>query len=402
MDTFRHDRLRRAAQWMADRKSETVDALTRWCDQNSWSLDVASLRSMSTMLAHDFGQCGIKLDAVPLPELKLLGDGEDWAVQPTGPLLVWHHNADSPKRILLMIHYDTVYPPETQPDRCQLHDNHLIGPGAADAKGGVAVIWLATQAIMKYGLAENVGVSICLNPDEEIGTTASNQVIRDYASNFDRALVFEPTLPDGSMVASRKGSGNFSISVRGRSAHAGRNPEDGRNAIVQAAKLTLAVNQLHDPDQGVMVNVGRILGGGPLNQVPDRAVLHLNARVADVVSMLRIADSLKAIVNELSRDDFQLALHGEFHSPPKIVDEPIRNIQADFERAAQQAGRKVRWKDTGGACDGSKLAAWGLPNVDTMGVDGGGLHSPYEFCDIDSIVPAAITVAELISHWDAT
>lgn len=362
-------------------------------------MDAASLRSMAAMLVGDFGRSGIRFDSVDLPELKLIGDTEEFVRKPTGPLLVWHHNASSKRRILLMIHYDTVYPSGNEPDRCARAGNRLIGPGTADAKGGIAVIKLAVEAVLKFGLADGIGVSIVLNPDEEIGTTASGEAIRAMVGQFDQALVFEPTLPDQSLVANRKGSGNFVFVVRGRSAHAGRNPQDGRNAIVHLAKLVPEITSLHDPDAGVLVNVGRITGGGPLNRVPDHAAVQLNVRVTDADAMVRVQHSLTDLAQQSCRDGFRVALQGEFHSPPKRVDAAGREMQLAVQRAAKFAGRSVRWSDTGGACDGSKLAGWGLTNVDTMGVSGDGLHSPTEYCDVDSVAPAALTVAAYIANF---
>ncbi|TWU56829.1 Carboxypeptidase G2 precursor [Rubripirellula tenax] len=396
-----------------NQKVAAVNELIRWCDQNSWSLDVVALREMATMLVDDFGAAGIRLERTDLPELKLLDDTEAWRRQPTGPLLQWHHNPNARRRVLLMIHYDTVYPASAGPNRCVRSSmrmnpsggevdspiDALIGPGTADAKGGIAVIKLATEAILSSGLVNDIGISIVLNPDEEIGTTASGETLRAMAGSYEQALVFEPTLPDGSLVANRKGSGNFVFVVRGRSAHAGRNPEQGRNAIVHLASLIPDLTQMHDPTAGVTVNVGRIVGGGPLNQVPDHAAVQLNIRVNDQAARHRAEHALADIARRFCRDEYQVTLQGEFHSPPKRVDGAIQRVQRAVERAAAFSGRTVRWADTGGACDGSKLADWGLPNVDTMGVAGGGLHSPDEFCDLDAIVPAAATVAAFLAGF---
>ncbi len=261
-------RFTQAAAWIAEQVESSVDELTRWCDQNSWSFNPAGLRSMAAQLTDDFAGSGIEFDSHSLPDLKLLGDAEQWQRQETGPMLVWHHNPAAAKRVLMMIHYDTVYPPNGQPNRCTMVGHRLVGPGTADAKGGIAVIKLATRAIRKFALADSMGVSILLNPDEEVGSTASSVSLRELAPSFDHALVFEPTLPDGSMVANRKGSGNFVFVVRGIAAHAGRNPEEGRNAIVRLAHLIPEITRLHDPDVGVLVNLGRITGGGPLEPCP--------------------------------------------------------------------------------------------------------------------------------------
>jgi glutamate carboxypeptidase len=155
---------------------------------------------------------------------------------------------------------------------------------------------------------------------------------------------------------------------------------------------------LHEPKRGVLLNVGRVAGGGALNRVPDHAVLQLNTRVVDDEAMQRIEESLQRIADEFTVGDYRVSLTGTFSSPPKLVSAEIRALQKQVETAGDSAGRKITWQDTGGACDGCKLAAFGLPNIDTMGVSGGNLHSPDEFCDLDSIVPAAMTVAAFIRN----
>ncbi len=323
---------------MLGRLEDSVGRLVRWCDQNSWSHDLDRLVAMSSMLQADFAAFGVDLAAVELPQLRLLGDHEDWNRQPTGPALLWHHNEHAAKRVLLMIHYDTVYPYDSAASRCRRDGNRLIGPGVADAKGGIAVIAMAVEAILKFDLAPDIGISILLNPDEEIGSTASKSLMLELSPQFDAALLFEPTLPDGSLVAARKGSGNFSLVVRGKSAHAGRNPEAGRNAIVHLAKLIPRLTMLHAPENGTLVNIGRISGGGPLNQVPDHGVLHLNVRVANQTVMDRIEKELQEIAAQFGDADYRVTLQGEFHSPPKLVDQAIERLQELVVDAGATAG----------------------------------------------------------------
>ena len=127
--------------------------------------------------------------------------------------------------------------------------------------------------------------------------------------------------------------------------------------------------------------------------------MQLNTRVVNHVSMQRVESSLKEITNRFERDEYRVAVNGMFTSPPKAVTEAIAALQRHVESAGKLAGRSITWADTGGACDGSKLAAFGLPNIDTMGISGGNLHSPGEFCGMESLVPAAHTVAAFINAF---
>ena len=391
------DKLARAAKWMDENQPAAAQRLQQWCDQNSWSMDEPRLQSMADRLCVDFAKFDVELNQISLPALRTLGDEEQWVEQDTGPALIWHHNPTAAKRLLLMIHYDTVYPDGTQPAKCIQDGSKLIGPGTADAKGGIAVIAMAVEAMLKFDLVGDAGVSILLNPDEEVGSTASRELMSRIAPKFNNALLFEPALPSGSLVRARKGSGNFSFVARGRSAHAGRNPQDGRNAIVHLSKIIPELTKLHDPDSGVLLNVGRIAGGGPLNRVPDHAVLQLNTRVVNHDTMKQVESALSNLAQQFTRDDYRVTLTGMFSSPPKPMSDEIAKLQPLVESAGKIAGRKITWEDTGGACDGCKLAAFGLPNIDTLGISGGNLHSPNEFCELDSLVPAAHTVAAFIA-----
>ena len=395
---FMHDRLRDAANWIQKQQPAAIVRLQRWCNQNSWSHDPANLQAMADMLCEDFAAVDMKLYQANLPPVRVL-DADRWQEHETGPALLWHHRPDADRRLLLMIHYDTVYPPSSRPNRCRRELRHLVGPGTADAKGGIAVIAMAVEAVLRFDLAENVGVSVLLNPDEEIGSTGSAELMSRIAAQFTAALLFEPTLPDGSLVAARKGSGNFCFTAHGKSAHAGRNPSDGRNAIVHLSKIVPEIMAISDSDENVLINIGSIAGGGPLNQVPDRASLKLNTRVRDTESMRMVESKLAELASGFTDDDYRVTLVGAFHSPPKQLTPEIGTLQTRVETAGEMAGRTIRWKDTGGACDGCKLAASGLANIDTMGVGGGGLHSGEEYCELDSLVPAAQTVAAFIARF---
>ena len=386
-------------QWMQGRQQSRIDEIVRWCDQNSWSRAPDRLSAMAEMLCQSFAEIGVQFERQLLGNYASISDDGQWHSATTGPALLWHHHADAERRILLMIHYDTVYPFSADAPQTVVSDDRLVGPGTVDAKGGIAVIALAIEGLLKFGIPENVGVSILLNPDEEIGSPASADLMKTLVPQFDAALLFEPPLPDGSLVSTRKGSGNYAVTVTGRSAHSGRNIDEGRNAVVQAAKIATQIAALHAPDTGLLVNVGHIAGGGPLNQVPANAVVQMNVRVATTDAADAFVDLLGAITASSSTGGFEAQCRGSFHAPPKVDNSGLADIQRRVERAGRFVARDIRWQPTGGACDGCKLAAWGLPNIDTMGIAGGNLHHPDEFCLIDSLIPAAMTVVAFVRQF---
>ena len=365
-------------------------------------MDEAGLVGMADVLIADFSEISVDLEKVELPPIKTLRTGNPWDVepprcwddQPTGPLLVWHHRPEAKRRVLWMIHYDTVYPPSPDSARgssqkVRREDQKLIGPGVADAKGGIAVIALAIEAILKFDLLRDQGITIVFNPDEEIGSPASASFLQSICADYETAMLFEPSLPNGNLVAARKGSGNFAVHVKGRSAHAGRHIERGRNAIAHLALMVPEILDLHEPSEGITINIGKVFGGGALNQVPDHAMIQLNSRVTDHTQCKEVRQRLQTIAQDHMGDGYEVVIVGDFHCPPKPNTVEQQKLQQLFERAGQSIDRPIDWQDTGGACDGSKLAAWGLPNIDTLGVRGGDLHSPLEWMDLASLPGAA-------------
>ena len=192
------------------------------------------------------------------------------------------------------------------------------------------------------------------------------------------------------MVSQRKGSGNFSIVIRGRSAHAGRDFPVGRNAILAAADFALECDKMNGTIPDATINVGRIDGGGPVNVVPDLAIVRVNARVVRVEDQSQIETEFDRIGTEVAaRHEVSVKIHGGFLSPPKVLDNRTLELCKCIEACGRELGIPIQWRSSGGVSDGNKLAAAGLPVIDTMGPRGGKIHSPQEFLLIDSLTERA-------------
>jgi len=266
-----------------------------------------------------------------------------------------------------------------------LEDSVLNGPGVADMKGGIAVMLAALKAVETSPLADRLGYEVVINSDEEVGSLASAPLLARSAKGKRAALTYEPAaLPDGTLAGARPGSGNFGIVVRGRSAHAGRNPEDGRNALLAAADLALRLAALRR--DGLSVNPSRIEGGSPSNVVPDLAVLRVNLRPRTPEIEGETKRAIDELIAAVATDhDVRIEPHGEFGRPPKPL---TPEAEALFELVAQAGadlGQQIAWKPSGGVCDGNNIAACGVPVVDTMGVRGGKIHSMEEYLISDSL-----------------
>jgi len=259
-----------------------------------------------------------------------------------------------------------------------------------DAKGGLVVLLTALEAIEKSDVSKNIGWDVLINPDEEIGSPGSAPLLLQCAKENHLGLLFEPALPDGSIVGERKGSGGFSLIVRGRAAHAGRDFDQGRSAIVAVADAVGKLHTINGQIPGVIVNVGRIDGGGAANVVPDLAIARINVRTSAPQDEARVRERLDLIINELNaRDGIRAELHGGVFSPPKLLDDRSRRLSDHVIACGHELGLNLSRKPSGGASDGNRLVAAGLPVVDSMGPRGGKLHSPEEFLVIDSLVERA-------------
>lgn len=376
-----------------------------WAAINSGSRNLDGLAAMAARLADAFS-------VLPGP-LALVEAAPVDSVAPDGALVPIAHGRhlhlavrpDTPVQLLLTGHMDTVFPAD-HPFQAQrwLDEGVLNGPGVADMKGGLAVMLAALRAVENSNLTDRIGYEVVINSDEEVGSPSSAALIRAAARGKAVALTYEPALPDGTLAGARPGSGNFSITVTGRSAHAGRNPEEGRNALLAAADLALRLKA--GSGAGFSCNPARIDGGAPNNVVPDHAVLRVNFRPRAPQDEQAARALLDRAMADVARDhDVAMRLHGGFGRPPKPMDDKARRLFALVRDCGAQLGIPIGWRDTGGVCDGNNIAASGVPVVDTMGVRGGAIHSDAEYLLVDSLGERARLSALVIAriargHWE--
>ncbi len=379
-------------------QSAMLAQVERWVAVNSGTRNVAGLNQIAAMLADEFAALPGSIEMVdPDPVETVDSDGKVRAID-HGRHLLLRVRPDAPVRMLFTGHMDTVYGEDHAFQTARyLPDGALNGPGAADMKGGLSVMLAALGAVEAAAIGDRFGYDVVINSDEETGSFASAQLIETMATGKVAAFTYEPALPDGTLAGARGGTGNFSIVVRGRSAHAGRNPEDGRNAIVAAADIALRLNAVKGPR--LAVNPARIEGGGPNNVVPDHAVLRVNFRPHGADEIARARSQIDAIATEVAAShDVGVAVHGSFNRLPKPIDAGAAKLFALVQAVGGDLSIPIGWRDTGGVCDGNNIAAQGVPVIDTMGVRGGAIHSPQEYMIVDSLAERAALSAVAISR----
>jgi glutamate carboxypeptidase len=397
--------------WLLDRQDEMANDLEQLCNLNSGSDNVEGLARVADWLVEYFSPFEVECERIELPSFQIIDDLGAMRSKETGSALRWNlpgSNSGKKRRLLLTIHYDTVYGPDNHFQLCERFEAkgpngqsemRMRGPGVIDAKGGIVVLRWAVLAARKFMDLSSVDLSVVLTPDEEIGSPASIDLWKKIGGDFDFAMLFEPAMADGALVSTRKGTGTFVFVIRGKSAHAGRNLHEGRNAVNQACKLALALDALNGQRPDVTINIGRIRGGDAVNVVPDLAVLRVNVRVTSQEDQVWVAAQVQHIVHSYSMQEsgIRVELHGGIQASPKAVDESVRIWMQWVEQAGEQIGESISWKGSGGASDGNKLAALGLPNIDTFGPEGDLLHSDQEWVRLSSLPRKAALSAAVIA-----
>ena len=356
-----------------------------WAAQNSGSRNLAGLAAIADQLAAAFAPLGGSVtlrDPAPVTAIDAIGAEVALA---HGRNLHIVRRPDAPVRVLLTGHMDTVFAADHPFQACRWIDaDTLNGPGTADMKGGIAVMLAALTAFEASPFAAQLGWEIVINSDEEVSSPGSAPLLVAAAQRCHLGLTYEPALPDGTLAGARKGSGNFSAAITGRAAHAGREPEKGRNALLAAADLALRLKALTADD--LSVNPAKIEGGGPNNIVPDNAVLRWNMRPSTLAAQARAEAAIAALSAEIAAaHDVAIHVHGRFARPPKPLDANQQRLFDLVRDCGAAIGLAVGWRDTGGVCDGNNLAATGLAVVDTLGPRGGAIHSADEFLCVDSL-----------------
>jgi glutamate carboxypeptidase len=303
--------------------------------------------------------------------------------------------SDDKPRVLIAGHLDTVHDPAGTFRSLSIAPDGKtgVGPGCVDMKGGLVIAVAAIEAIEEAGIT--VPWTVLLNSDEETGSYCSEAALRAEAARNDLGLALEPAMPKGELAVERGGSGQFMIEVGGRSAHVGRDFDSGISAVTKLAECIGRVGALPDPGRGIVANIGPIEGGTATNVVPDRARAWGNVRFGGQAS----AEALEAAVVSMATTEDALprvTVRTSFNRPAKPLTPAVESLALEARRAAEDLGQRLPFGKTGGVCDGNILQDAGLPTIDTLGVRGGGLHTPQEWIEIASLVERCQLLAVLI------
>ena len=360
-----------------------LESLRQAVEIESPSLNPAGIDRMANFFAQEYSRRGANVKLLTHPKAGSAMVAEFWG------------GASGKKPILLLGHLDTVWEMGTLAEMpFQVRQGHACGPGIFDMKSGIVCGLWAVQALAALKVPVPGPVRFFLNPDEEVSSTAFRKELLAEARQARAVLVLEPAAAQGALKTARKGVGEFQVTVRGRSSHAGVNPSAGVNAISELARQILRIEKFARPKRGLTVNVDVIQGGTRVNVIPELAVARIDVRVPTGRDRERIETQMRALAP--IHPEARLEVTGGVNRPPL----ERKMAKALFEKACElgrQMGLELKEASTGGGSDGNFTAALGIPTLDGLGGTGDGAHARHEYVVIRELPQRAALLAALIA-----
>jgi glutamate carboxypeptidase len=298
--------------------------------------------------------------------------------------------------VLLLGHYDTVYPLGTRASMpCRVVDNKLTGPGVLDMKSGIALMLHAIAALQEWSGSLPRPITVLLVSDEEVGSDSSRAITESLAKKAAVVLVLEPSYGfEGAVKTARKGVGEYMVKVTGKASHAGLDFQKGVNAILELARQIEKVSSFTDLKKGLTVNVGIMSGGSRTNVVPAEATAQVDVRIVRLKDAAGIDKKMRGL--QPFNRKCKLEITGGINRPPM---ERTAGVAALYTKAVAIAG-ELGWKlgeaAVGGGSDGNFTAGLGIPTLDGLGGVGDGAHASHEHILISELPRRAALVAGLI------
>jgi glutamate carboxypeptidase len=358
---------------------ELLAGIQRWIAIESPTDDPAGMARMATQAHADYEAFGARVERIPGrsgfgDHVLAVDDRHCPAEAAAGP------------GILLLSHLDTVHPVGTlaRDNPLRIEGDCLYGPGAEDMKGGTHIAMAALRQIAREGRRTKLPVRHLMVSDEETGSSTSREHIEREARRAKFVLVTEPARSGGKIVTARKGVAFFTLTARGRPAHAGVEHHLGRNAIREIAHQILALEAMTDYARDLTVNVGLVRGGSRVNVVPESAAVEVDVRFPSPT----IGDEIVARIQAVTANDpdVRLTIEGGINRPGYEKTPEVAALYQHARALAAEIGFDLVDLKTGGGSDGNFTAPF-APTLDGMGVDGDGAHTPEERLYISSVLP---------------
>jgi glutamate carboxypeptidase len=367
---------------------------------------VSALRAMVNIDSGTFNRAGVNRIA-DLCEARFRERGWDVErfgdVRGAGPALgdtvVGTLRGAGGARVLMVGHMDTVFDDGTASERpFSVRGDRAYGPGVSDMKGGLLSGFFAADVLREAGFDAFEHITYVCNPDEEIGSPSSSEMIRRLATEHDAALILESGRASGAIVSSRKGTTDYVIRIHGRAAHAGVEPDEGRSAVIEAAHKAIEIADIHGRWPGVTCNVGVLRGGTRSNVVAEDAVLEVDLRAPELATLEEARRAIEAVCARPATDGVTISVRAEGSHQPMEKTAASRRLVEAAVAVGDELGFALSDTATGGASDGNTTSAAGCPTLDGLGPVGGGAHGSDEWLDLESVVPRIALLAGVITR----
>src|SRR6266699_307380 len=320
-----------------------------------------------------------------------------------GNHLIATHTGNIPAgpHILLIGHIDTVFSEgeaQRRPFAISQQNGGRIatGPGVLDMKSGVLIGMYGLHILISAQEANYKQATFICNSDEEIGSPSSKPLIQELARQADAVIVLEPGRAKGTVVSSRRGSGQYRVEVRGVSAHAGVEPQKGRNAILELSYQVQKMQALNGTIPGTTLSVAVIHGGERINVEHDYAYCGMEVRASDQAGIKAIEAAMSGVVTQKVLDGTQITLSGRMLSAPFERNKRNAFLVQLAREAGSELGLNIEELGSGGASDANNTAAVGLPTIDGLGAGGGLAHNPGEYVELDYLPTRIALLAGLV------
>ena len=303
-----------------------------------------------------------------------------------GPALVATNKPEAEEFDVMMIgHLDTVFPAGTVAEwSLSTDEEKAYGPGVADMKSGQLNMFKAC-ASLPADVADRLAIVVVMNPDEEIGSIYSGELVKETAKKSKRVLVAEAARADGSLVKARKGMARYVIEFNGKAAHAGNEPQNGISAISELAHWVTTLNKETNFETGTTLNFGTITGGAGSNVVPEYAKTELDIRFWNNDDYAALEKQIAELVANPFLEGIKVDIDRDAYKPAFTPDVESEKLMALIEKSGQDMGLNITWQAVGGGSDANLTGALGVPTVDGLGPIGGAMHSRKEFMVLNSI-----------------
>ena len=339
--------------------------------------------------------------AIDAAELKALGASVKTAPPPPGASpgdnVVATLTGSGKGRILMISHMDTVFG-RGDVARIKPHwdGDSYFGPGAGDDKSGAVTAICALKGLRSIGFRDFARIDVLLNASEEIGSPGSRDLIRAMARDSDLVINLERGVPTDNILVARKGAATLTLEFTGRAAHSGLEPEKGRNAALEAARVALALGGLADPAKQTTVTVDIISGGDRVNVVPQHAVVKADVRAFTSGEFARVEAAAAVIATHPGIDGVTIRSDLTQLFPPWPRSAAADAMVARAQRLYAELGRTLTTTEVGSSADINYAAETGAPGLDGFGVEGGGAHTDQDHADLASLTPRAYLLARLL------